>query len=134
MALSVFVLEPPIVRTLGSAAVPAEADALGVNPGEIVISQDEPGARLAPQVDDLVVPVGRAGLGEVLIFNAGFCPVFVITKIRDVPPAYRANVDALKDKEVVLGGLSVQLMEIEVTFAVTLAPEAFESVQVCVLG
>lgn len=124
------VLEPAIVNTLGRAAVPAEATGLAVDPGEIVMLQDEAGAKLALQVDDLVVPVGRVGLVETLIFKAEFCPVFVTIKVRTTPLVFRANVDILKDKDVVPGELFVQLIEIEVTFAVTLVPEAFESTQV----
>ena len=112
-------LELPIVNTLGKAAVPAEAAALAVAPGEIVMLQDEPGVKLALQVDDLVVPVGRAGLAEIFIFKAGFCPVFVTIKVRAIPLVFRASVGAFNDKEVVLGGLSEQLIEIDVIFAIT---------------
>ena len=92
--------------------------------------QDEPGAREAPQVVDWVVPVGRPGVVVMLTDSAGSCPVFITVKIREVPLVFRANVGVLKDKDVVPGGLSEQLMEIELTFAVMLVPAAFDIVQV----
>ena len=115
------VFEPLIVIALGIAVEPAEAEVLAVDPGVIVTVQDDPGAKVTPQVDTLVVPDGSAGLVEMLNDDAEFCPVFVTINILGVPLV--AKVVVLKDRDVMPGGLSVQLIKTVVTFTLTLFPK-----------
>ena len=117
------VFEPLIVIALGIAVEPAEAEVLAVDPGVIVTVQDDPGAKVTPQVDTLVVPDGSAGLVEMLNDDAEFCPVFVTINILCVPLVAKAKVVVLKDRDVMPGGLSVQLIKTVVTFTLTLFPK-----------
>ena len=106
---------------LGVAVAPAAA--LAVTPGVMDIVHEDPGGRDAPQLELLVVPVGRAGLAVILSEAVEFCPVLVTMSVLVVPPAAKASVAEFNDSDVAPGGLSAQLINIEVTLALTLVPK-----------
>ena len=81
------------VRTLGTGAVPAAE--VGVAPGVIVTVQEDDGFNAVVQVENEVVPEGKAGLIASDKFEAMVVPLFVTVTTRGEPLTARARLATL---------------------------------------